>query len=387
MTDGFGELRMVNATEIGRNADIAMDAGHSASAQAGRNGSCPAGSYGHPGAHRPGNGVQRKRCRGGQSIPRPRLFSQASTHMAYGWPCAYASGVPYRLYLVETLGDTYSRPAGHLARTSAGALVWCRGEWSQTLASCRADFNPTGRTGETGRRNLSGSLLGQEGRPDHELPRRAGTALGCYRSARRVCAVGTRLGNCGGDGFGRHQPLISGGGADLSSGVPGTLCRAGPISACSRIQVSARASDDVLVSVGECLGCGISDHAIVPCVWQRWPVGSGVGGGQTKAFLFAGGPYRFCIGVGGRRIGSSRDRSHHSALRLVRRARVSGCRAGTDAVRAVPRYGDHPPYWRTSADQRVRGDGARAEQRTDLAIRQLRWVFVGHLYGGSRNLA
>src|SRR5262249_19743250 len=145
MTDGFGELRMVNATEIGRNADIAMDAGQSASAKAGRNGSCPAGNHGHPGAHRPGHGVQRKRCCGGQSIPRPRLFSQASTHMAYGWPCAYASGVSYRLYLVEALGDPVSRPAGHFARTSPGALLWGRGERGQTLASSGADFNPTGR--------------------------------------------------------------------------------------------------------------------------------------------------------------------------------------------------------------------------------------------------
>ena len=57
------------------------------------------------------------------------------------------------------------------------------------------------------------------------------------------------------------------------------------------LELSTSTAYDVSCPMEGCVGCRVSNHAIVPGLRQRGPVWSGIGRGQTKAVFSSGGAY------------------------------------------------------------------------------------------------
>lgn len=380
-------MTLNDATENRRDADVTVDVTQSTRNRAGGDGPHVADHHDRLDNCRPGDGVQRERRGGGESIPRLGILPEAPARLDGVRFSLDACGVPRRLCLVEATMDSSPWPHGDPLGDGSGPVVGARGEGRQAVAESGAHCDPTGGNRQARGRDLSRRLSGKEGGAADHLLGRSGAAVARDRGDQRPSSSGTRFGNRRGDGIGDHWPAVPGRRAPLSSPVARVVHSAGRFGARPRLKLSAAAADDVPGAMEGRVGYRISDHPILLGIRKWGALRSGVGRRQTKTLFSAGSAHRLCVGAGRGRTRIGGDGGYYPSLRHLRREGVSNFRTGKNAIRPIPGHGRHTADRYSGVDQCLRRDRPLANQGIDAAVCQLRRIFSGDLNARGRNFA
>ena len=228
------------------------------------------------------------------------------------------------------------------ARHGAGAVDRCGGQGGAAMVAVGAHLGSAGGNGQARGGHLYRGVSDQKRGQDHVVSRWSSAGPDRDRTVERTGVA--RAGSWDGRGArtGDSRDVFSRRGAHLPSLGLRPLRDSGRAGAGSWVQLSTPTAHDVSCSMEGCVGCRVSNHAILLGLRQRRSVRGGIGRGQTEALFSPGGAYRFCPGAGRRRTGTHRDRHRDPAVcdflsgGGFRSLRARGCRSAAIWAWALP---------------------------------------------------